>query len=704
MNRKLIAILVANAFALPAMAQDKFELIEASVGVGGIYTQERNTRDAAKLNEYQDLKSGAAGYFDLDGRSNSYWLKGYGENIGRDDMYLDLRGGVYDLIKGRFYTNWLTHNFAFGARTPYAGVGGANLSATFPAANTANWFSYDSAYKRRVYGGEVEWKTTSPWYVRADVNQVQFDGNKLFAASQGTSPGNGFVDLAGPVDYKTDNLVLEGGYSTREMLFNLAVLWSKFDNSNTSFNWTNGYFGNKVDTTYSAPDNDFFKVSGNGALRRLPLNSQLSGRFTYSTSKSDFGLATSALHTGGVMAPSLPNTPYFSGKEKNTTASLAWTAIPTKGLDTKVYYNYYDRANESTHVEYSAASPLACGGKACDAEFYAVTKNNAGFDAAWRFLAGNRIAGGYDYLHKKQERFDFDAVTENKVWVEYRNTMLDDVSLRVKYQYTKRTGDFLLANAGVNAQDPLYLFRYAVAFDSADRNQNLVKAVLDFSPMPFVDLSFEGIYKSNDYPNSVLNRTKDTRQELYASLGFGAPQSTRVSFFGDYEKVRYDAYHRAISNLTAPGAYDPFAAPTSQNYNWSSRNDDLNWLLGAAVVVPVFENLKITGSLMYSKNSGSADFVSQNNFGTPIPITAYDNYKQSSFNLRGDWRVNKMFELTGGYAYQKYDYSDFQYNNYQLLDAPPPSAISSTTSYLNGVGAYPQYKANIFYVIGKYRF
>lgn len=712
MNRTLIAILVANAFALPAMAQDKFQLIEGSVGIGGLYTQERNTRDAAKLNEYQDLSNGAAGYFDLNGRSDTYWLKGYGENIGRDDMYVDLKGGMYDMFKARLYSNWLTHNFAFDARTPYSGAGTNNQSATFPAGNVANWNVLDVGYKRRVYGGELEWKTTSPWYVRADVNQVQFDGNKLYSAAQGTSPGNGFVDLIGPVDYKTDNLMLEGGYAAKEMLFNVAVFWSKFDNSNTSFNWRNGYFGNGVDTTYAAPSNDYFKVSANGALRKLPLNSQLSARFTYATSESDFALATQALNgTGGQITPSNPNVSNFNGKEKNTTASLAWTALPAKGVDTKVYYNYYDRSNESTHVEYSpptvglpGGGNLACGGLPCDAEFYSVTKNNFGAEGAWRFMAGNRIAGGWDYLHTDQERHDFDKVTDNKLWAEWRNTVIEDVSFRLKYQYSWRRSDFLLGNAGANPQDPNYLTRYAVAFDSSDRNQNQIKAVIDFSPAPFVDLSLEGIYKDNDYLNTVLGRTKDTRQELYASVSFGAPQSIRTSFFGDYETVKYDSYHRSISNLTANGAYDPYAAPNSSNFNWASQNKEHNWLLGAAVVFPVMETLRVTGSLMYTKNSGSADFQSQNNFGTPIPITAYDNYKQSSFNLRGDWRISKAFELTGGYAYQKYDYSDFQYNNYQNLDLPLPSPVTTGTSYLAGVGAYPQYSANLFYLIGKYRF
>ncbi|MEY2897380.1 MAG: hypothetical protein RL669_1649, partial [Pseudomonadota bacterium] len=139
MNRKIIAILVANAFALPAYAQSEFKLLDGFIGLGGMYTQKKDTLDAAYLNEYQDLSNGAAGYFGLNGRSDAYWAKGYGENIGRDDMYVDLRGGMYNLFSARLYTNWLTHNFGFGpygARSPYVNPTESTMLGRFPAGNS----------------------------------------------------------------------------------------------------------------------------------------------------------------------------------------------------------------------------------------------------------------------------------------------------------------------------------------------------------------------------------------------------------------------------------------------------------------------------------------------------------------------------------------------------------------------------------------
>src|SRR6202008_55542 len=102
---------------------------------------------------------------------------------------------------------------------------------------------------------------------------------------------------------------------------------------------------------------------------------------------------------------------------------------------------------------------------------------------------GNRLSGGYDYLDVKQNRFDYDDVTDNKLWVEWKNTSLDNLTARIKYQYIQRRSNFLLGNVGVDANDPQFINRSVDRFDNADSNQNYVKFVVDWSPMPLLDVS-----------------------------------------------------------------------------------------------------------------------------------------------------------------------------------------------------------------------
>ena len=49
--------------------------------------------------------------------------------------------------------------------------------------------------------------------------------------------------------------------------------------------------------------------------------------------------------------------------------------------------------------------------------------------------------------------------------------------------------------------------------------------------------------------------------------------------------------------------------------------------------------------------------------------------------------------FTGGWAYEKYDYIDAQYDGYRYTIP----AANRTDAYLMGYNANPNYKANIFY-------
>src|SRR6185295_9821027 len=153
MKPKLMALLVANLFAAGQLAFAEGLTVSGSVGLGYRLTND-TALDPSKLNEYRDLDSGVIGIFDVRGRGDSYYLNAFGENIGRDDMYLDLWGGQYGVFKYQLYANKLRHNFGSGpgALTPYAGAGTPTLTAAFPNLNTAAWNSFDNSYDRQDIG------------------------------------------------------------------------------------------------------------------------------------------------------------------------------------------------------------------------------------------------------------------------------------------------------------------------------------------------------------------------------------------------------------------------------------------------------------------------------------------------------------------------------------------------------------------------
>ncbi len=701
MRKKLLALLIANLFvAAPALAQsDEPFRLEGSVSLGGIRVDDGDAADASKLNEYRDLSSGLMTGFDLRGRSHRFWLDAFGENLGRDDQYLTARGGMYDVFKYRLYSDSLRHNFLFNGRTPYAGAGSANQTATFPQLNPATWNALDVGYKRRDAGGNAEYQALAPWYFRADANQVTTTGSKLGSSSQGLSPGNGFVDLAFPVDYKTRNATFEGGYNSKTVHAALSWMTSKFENDNESLNWTNGFFANGTDTSYLGPDNKYSRLAGNATFRKLPIGSTLALRFTKDELESNATLATSVLNTAGVMALTGPNVGTFAGRIENETFTAALASAPAKNFDTRAYFNYYKRDDKSTHVEFNSALGVF------DNDLFSYKKNNYGIDGHYRINRGNRLGAGYDYLDTKRTRFDFDRTKDKKFFVEYKNTMFDELAVRVKYTSLKRDSNFLLANDGVNAADRLFWNRFLQAFDAANLDQDQWKLTLDYSPAENFDISLEGISKKNKYRGQVLGRLRDERRELYVSASYGAPSSVRFTVFADVEDVKYDSRHRVLGfPVTAPDAYDPFAAPTAANYNWEGSAKDQNWAVGFAVDWPVMDKLSLKFTAMHYKTDGSVDFASQGAVTSPsypVPISLWDDTRRTSFNVRAVYALNKTWSFTGGYAYEKFDYKDASYEGYQYTI--PVTAVPAT-SYLNGFYANPQYKANIIYGMATYRF
>lgn len=225
-------------------------------------------------------------------------------------------------------------------------------------------------------------------------------------------------------------------------------------------------------------------------------------------------------------------------------------------------------------------------------------------------------------------------------------------------------------------------------------------------------VALEYIYKDNDYHDTTLGRTGDRRWEVFGNLTYGTPSSWRLNLFGDYESVKYDEFHRYINNPSCtagnppagPNCHSPETAPTVGAYNWSSTVKSDNWLIGLGVDFPVNEAFTVIGSVLYEKTDGSADFESQNNYGNPLPLTQYPDVKMTSLNLKGVYKVNRNWSITGGYAYQKYDYNDDQFNGYTNTIPFPGLTTGTSQSYLNGWNAFQSYNANIFYLLGTFKF
>ena len=702
MKPKLLAIIVANLFvAVPVAQAAGLDWSGSSISIGGQHVSDK-AQDPSKLNEYRDLDSSVLGGFEARGRGDKYYLNAYGENLGRDDMYLNLSGGQYGVFKYRVYDDEMRHNFGsgVGARSPYAGIGGPNLTDPAGLLGTTNvgaWNYFDHSYKRRDWGGMFEFQTQSPWYFRAEAKEVKRDGINVFAGALGTSPGQGGTDLPAPIDYTTRDASIEAGYSAKRGHFAINVMQSKFDNGNRALNWTQlGASPPSVpagtDTTILAPDNDMWRLAANGNLRGLPGDSTLAGRFTYSKLKSDEAIPAANLwgNTG------YPGGTVFNGKIEKTTLSLSYASHPMTALDTKLYYNWVDDKNKSNHLDFiGSTGGLSNCAPLCAPHNFAYEKHNIGGEASYRFNRENKLTGGYDWLDVDRDRVDFHKSTDNKLFVEWKSSSLENLTGRIKYQYLQTRSDWYVAPA-VIAANPLE--EYVRRYDLANKDQNLVKIVLDATPAPMVDVGFEAIYKDNEYKDTLLGRTGDTRNEYYASVSFGDPKKVRALIFGDIEFLKIKSFHRV-----GTGNPDPSTPPTGSTYNWHATNSDRSWQIGLGLDFVPMNRLTVKSSLIYAETKGTADFTVQQGGSTAPrpPIPNFDNTTRKSLNIKGIYDYSKQWEFSGGFAYEKYKYSDIGYDNTQYVI---PNGNTARYTYFTGQYSFQPYSANIFYATAKYKF
>jgi MtrB/PioB family decaheme-associated outer membrane protein len=736
MKKELFSILILIVGTLApsgaALAQDGGFQLFGSIGAGGLGMHEE-TKDAAKLYEYRDLSDGPFGVFTLRGRGSRFHFDAYGENLGRDDMYLNLQGGIYGQLKFRVYGDWLTHNFGFGphgARTPYINPGSKDLRlfASTPSAlaNTSvpPWTSFNFGVDRQSIGGNAEFSGGSSWYVYFEANDTHQEGvNKVDAAALGTSPGNGYIDIPFPISYTTHTASVEGGYQSPRAHMSINLLNSSFNNDIVTLNFQNPFFGFGTDTLTYAPDNEYVRLSASGMLRQLPLSSTLSGRATYDRGTNRVEMIDAVLNTSGsaALTATNPSSPVFRGKVENVTGQVSFASEPTRRLDTRAYYKYYRRRNSSTDIAFLVpltTSGLVCFTEgtsspanvnvACSGDRYEFTKHNPGVEAGYRLTHGNRISAGFDYLDTNRYRFDADETDEKKVFVQWSNTSLDRIAARFKYQYLQRRSHFLTDHAGFNANSPFYLERFNRSFDVANLNQHLIKANFDLTLMEFLDFGFEAYYKRNNFKDFILGRSNDRRKEFYGSVSYGDPAKFRVTLFGDIELINYDAYHRTVNAGTCPASspncFDPNTPPTTTAFNWGSKLRDKNWTVEFGADWILSPRLTLKGSAIVQETQGSVDFQSQTlSDGTPaallFPINAYDNTQRRSINPRIVYLCSREVELTLGYAYEKYEYKDAQFDGYQYT-----IGSGTTTSYLAGIYAFPDYRANIAYGAVRYRF
>jgi len=640
---------------------------------------------------------------------------------------MELKGGQYGVYKYSLTNNNIIHNLTSNAITPFSGVGTKNLTFSVapglasPAAailNTANWGRFDYSVKHENLGGtfELQSSAASPYYFRATANQKETTGVKPFGQAV-SSPGGQAIELPQVVAYTTTDASAEAGYATKTSQLSLNLSWSKFKDNNDFFNWRNPLLTAGVNTerTTIAADNQLWKAALNGMWKQLPMGSTLALRGTYSKTSNSLPISPTGLAVSGTTGQAVnmnASSNTFNGEVINQSFSASLTSQLATSLDSRVYWNWTDRKNKSTEIvmapknAVTAAVTQTCdlnpvtGASltTCSNELFHLKKDNLGVDLQYRVNQQNRVSGGWDYVDTERERLDFEKTKDNKVYVEWKNNSLEVLTAKIKYQHLDRDADFRLGGLDPALSANNFYNKYVKRFDLAGNKQDLVKLVLDATPVDFLDLGAEVIMKSNRYKDVSLGRKSDDREELYLTASYGDPKKFRVTIFADYEQTKYDSRHWV-------GAPDPATFPagvSTSRYLWTAEVKDKNYVVGLAGDWPYSERLKFKGSWIWQQTNGTVDQTANFPGVVFVNIPAYDTFRKHTLDLRGTYSVDKSYEVTFGVAHENYKFTDAQMDNYQ--NTPTNAAGTANLGIFTGAYAKPSYNANVVYTSLKYMF
>ena len=676
MIKKIYSAVVLLALVAPAGASATEDAAEfhglIELGVRGV----DSNSNSAKFKEFRNMDDGVFGQVQLDAYKGDYFLQFDTENPGTDDQSFQLKGGEYGVFKYKFNYSEMLHNYTLDATTPATGIGTQHISfpdTTSPTTPPRSaWTPFDYKVAHKNYGGELEFSFHSPFYVNVGVERREQDGLRPFYVKQP-------AEVPAPISSTTDNLSLKGGYLGKSLSASITGSLSSFKNDYKYLLWDDPdpTANPATDVATLAPDNNYGKLAGDLSLRDLPLKSVLAVGTSYAHLSNSFTASDIALNStvfSGATGFTSLNRTNFNGDIDYTSASIALTSNPMDKLDSKIFYRYLDRDDNSSVITYGSPTSLTSNAD----RLLSYKKNDVGIDLGYRLPGKTKLEAGYDYLKMDrsspvEEVQPTESTKDNSVYIGIKNSSLDWVTAKLRYKHLKR--------------DSAELQTAETTFYYMDQSYDEWKLGFDFSPVDSLDLGLSFAYKDTDYDQAIDTRQNDKRKNVYVDASWHMSKTATFNGFVGFEKVDTDANRTgyASTNMTYPA--------------FTQTLNDSFWTYGLATNLAATDKLSFNLSWQYQKSDGQIDFDKA--FFTDVANAS--DYTKKTLEAKAIYAIDPKLKMTVGYIYEKMDAADISTDNYQNILVAGSATVPSMY-YYSGLFADPNYEANIGYVMLSYRF
>jgi MtrB/PioB family decaheme-associated outer membrane protein len=689
----LIAILFIPSSFLCAAAEEKKteegKTFTGDVSVTGQYTEIVGNR--SKFNEYRDIREGVGVYVGAEGgyETGKYYMHGEADNIGYRDQQYRFEGGQWGSFGIDLFYNQIPHNFTEDAKTFYSKPGSDHLvyPTQPPSTDVETWNSFDYDVIKKRFGGGIKMNMLRPFFFNVSANRENRTGTYPFGTA-GTTPGGITIELPAPIDYTTEAVTFQGGYSKKPLLMALSYSYSTFDNDNNNLHFgnpSNAATAASTDTLTLPPDNTYHKLDFRGALK-LPMRTKFNVDLGVSQAKSDASLLTSYVATGGA-TPITLSSPTFNGKIETKSYAFSLTSMPVSFMDGKIFYKYYEKDNRSDQITTTDGADIFTN------MLFGYKKNKAGAELGFRLPVNFYLSGAYIYTRVDRDREDIPRNDDRFYKLGLRWSGLDFMVARVGYERLDRTADFQAPNIGL---EPLIR-----RFDAAPQKRDTFRAVFDFFPLENLNFSTGFQLKSIDYEDTVLGIQDKDGGEFNFDVDYLIAKRVRLFANFDYERMRLRQTQRQI----------PFAAGTIYDWKLTEIDESCGYGIGADIyIVPKKWTLRLQHN--YLRSDGSTDYTylldpvalaglspggrTQDN----IDISNWDDYSLRYYLAKITYQPTDALSCSIGYAYEKFVYEDAQYDGYQYV----PATTGTNGAYLTGAYKDPSYESHVVFLNVSYKY
>jgi MtrB/PioB family decaheme-associated outer membrane protein len=657
----------------------------------------------AKFNEYRDIRDGLYGRFHLIYDSD-YFVGLRASDIGYDTQSYGLEGGKLGAFKYHFFYSEIPHNFTFGAKSFYSGIGTDSLTYPVhpPSTDVSIWSDFDYSLERESYGGGIRLDMIKPFYVDASFSREDRDGIKPTAAA-GTSPGGIAIELPEPVDYKTDTLKLEAGYAKKPLFVSVSYLYSRFENENENLRFRNPATENTASATdvrTLPPDNNYYKLSLKGSVR-LPMNTKFGLNIASSRTRSKTDLLDYYVDNvpGGVVPVTLSDK-FFHGKIDTRNYGFVLTSTPLPFLDGKMFYQYYKKKNKSDEITADDGEEILIN------EPFGYTKDNYGMELGFRLPANLYLLTAYTHVNKERDREDVPENKDDIYSIDLKWSGPDFLTVKAGYEKMHRTADFHAP--GVSADDPEYIETFVRRFDVAAKDSDTYKASIDISPIENLSIGIGYRNKDADYDDVALGLRETKSDEFTVDADYTIGKLMTLTAYYDYEWIEYFQFQRQLP-FNATSGFDPSTPATPTAFNWDSKQKDKSYDYGIGAEIYIIPK-KLTVKLQhdYVRSNGNVD-LTYHLGDNPLPagrtqenidISDWDDYRLRSYALKAVYNATKKLALSLGYIYEKFIFNDAQYEGYQFV----PATSGTNGAFLTGAYKDQSYRADVVFFTVVYKF